>query len=354
MSIRGFWSSTSQFLSSNRLRFLFVSVAGVGAATAAVYARRQYGALQAVLAAERAAGAGVLRAAFFSNARTTESALQALLPLLRSAVRAAPGADVDVVVRQLRMAQHNREDKRAMWTQLQRVTFVELVGAACLVATLQATLALQLNLLGRHSATPSEVEPLPSHGPLRTKSRDVFLSRVRTLLLAPPAVASFLDKVATLAAAELATLSLKDPMHRNDAERFAMGLAKRVLQQHPQMLSPVFLFGDVVTDDSDSEADVDLQALFDESIDLAAALEFDLVVEEATEHLIDVMLDNVTAQEWGVDRGTPCAQLLAPLHRAANDIMERVPDSLRTLPAVEQLGAAVLLSGEREWRVSGR
>lgn len=342
------WSSTAQFLRRNRYRVVLVSAAGLGTAAAAVYVRRQYSAFQAVLAAEREAGAGALRATYVSNSHTTQSALQALLPLLRAAVRDAPGADVDVIVRQLRAPQGDRGAKRPLWMRLQRATFAEVVGVACLMAALQTSLALQLNLLGRYSATPREVEPLPSRATLQSHTQDAFLTSVRSRLLAPPSIGAFIDEVPS------ETLPLKTRMGKEDVRKVCRTLAKTLLAKRPRVLAPEFLFCGAVPDADIDNEDADLTALFDESVDLAAALEFDRVVEAAAVHLIDTMLDNVTEDEWGAGIGTPCAQLLAPLHRAANVAMEKVPDTLRVLPDVERFAAAVLLSGEREWSCSVR
>lgn len=291
------------YVKANRVRFALLSVAGVGVATAAVYGRRYYGAIQQVWAAEREAGARALRGKYVANSYVTEAAAAALLPLIRNKIP-TPKA----LVAALRSGSVKKADKVKTWEQVRDTTLVMLASTAAATASVYVALVLATNLCREDG--------------LNEHIRDKIIN------------AAIEDSVACLQERALVTgksLPLKKKVGRDDLRNIAEQMLN---DERLKLFDENWIFAD------QSDATVEVKDRLNECMDLANTLEYRSAVLDATHHVLDCMVDNVRPEQWN----KPCAQLLSSIQQVANQSLTQLPESLRILPSVEHLGVAVFLS----------
>ncbi len=345
MSLRELWASTARYLRSNRARVIFMSLAGVGMAATSVFLHSQYRRVHQILDEQRAIGARVLRARYVANSQTVKDCLDALLPIARGCVKDGPFIKAEHLVLMLRDPTVDKGKKRDLWERLKIATFVELIGAAYIVAMLHAVLSLQCNLVFRDfGVDENALVELPPTQPIGTDTKNAYMHKVREHVLSASFVNAVFSALEDIATNELAEVSLKQRLGRDDVARRVRHICDMVNFHGLDELSGNWLFAV----DNERDLDEDVQALLAESVDLANELDISKVIHEATFSLLDSVLDQITVVEWGNSQRIPCAQLLAPLHKAGNELLECVPDCLDTEPVGQQFAAAVLISGEQE------
>lgn len=398
----GYAAQAWRFLRRNGRRIAVISAAAAATAVAVTYAHRQYAAMNAALARERAAGATGLRARFVANANTVYATLCALLPVVQGRVFACPAADADALVAVLKAGVEGREKKQGVWEALKVAALTRLVSSLYLVAMLHSVLLLQVNLLARYSSADMDapIEALPA-GELGMPTKQRFLALARRRLFCGDGVETVVRKVEAVVRAEAAGLGLKVRLGREDVaallrrvcdalyielaadayDEDGSGTEKTERAAADNLFDATWLLSEINDDgtlaEPSSTGDVNFRALVDESLDMCDFLDFGGLVCESADIALAHALSDINENLWKTNSAEEnrtdtraLAQLLAHINNASSAVLgtlaPEAPDALGDVTdlasgsaliralgqseASERFAASVFLSGEREDR----
>lgn len=298
----------------NRRYITLLSVAGIGAATAIIYARRQYQALTSALDEERNRGARSLRSVYRATRRTVESTLRALLIPGRERIFSCTHADSDLLVSRLR-SDLVPAQKKEIWHSLQIAVFVRLVSSMYYVVVVYVILLLQVSLVARYSAIDEDapIESLSGER-LCLQSKQLFLSLSRRRLFEENGIENLVQVVRLAVEEVVGPLKLSEKVSKHDLrdilKRICLIVDRRggiarvddvrggtIVQLSQELSKPEFLTPEWLLAVPGTGPDHDISEkvtfLVSEALDLCDVLQFGSLIQCSIDSLIDIASDLV-------------------------------------------------------------
>lgn len=384
----------------NRRRIAFLSLVGIGVASAFVYGRRQYQALTDALDEERAHGARSLHFVYNATRRTIASTIRALEFAGKERIFSSELANSDELVMRLRGNITSDEKKRA-WDALKIASVVRLVSSMYFLVIAHVTLCLQLPLVARYSAMDDTAPTERVLGEqISIEDKQAFLSLARMRLFQESGIEKIIQIVCAATEECVGCIRLSERVDVSFLRDLLKRICKKVNErgglyhlacsqtaetvQQPYaagsygVLSANWLlsFPNV---EADSDESLKLMFLVNEALDMCDVLRYDLVIQHAVDVLVEVAVNMIGSEVYGVSDeqwsgGVPLASVVAKLSNACNSLTyssgsngsreqpdalshtadnQHVGDSpfvsaLLRIPECDAFSAAVFLSGEKD------
>jgi Peroxin-3 len=380
-------ASVSGYLRRNTRQIVLISFAGVGAAAAIFYARRQYQAITNTLDRERVRGSDNLRALYLASKSTADTTLRALLRPGRERLLACEGANPDPLVILLR-SNINGAEKKDIWERLKVCAIVRLIVSIYYAVLVYVILLVQVNLVARYSTSnvDAPIQDL-SNGTLTLESKQQFLAITRRRLFDEGGIDNLVRLVTEATKEIVGPVLLSEKVGPGDVRillrQICQKLESRDSLSSDTVCDPVDV-GDILSAQwllkpaNDVSLDTNVLQLVDESLDVCDALGYSVLVRECVDTLVDTSGALVDGHLWGPspcmeDKKVAFAPVIAKIANVSRQVLEidievdrqisseledtndggSSPDgpfvnALIHAPACQAFGAAVFLSGERE------